>query len=292
VTTDGHDLLRSGRLDLAALAHLAARPPRFAPHEAPFWDDPHIARQMLAAHLDPTNDAASRRPETIDRTVAWLVAQLDLRPGQALLDLGCGPGLYCARFARRGLAVTGVDLSAVSLAHARRAARAQGLAIDYVQANYLELDAEAAFDVAVMIYFDFCVLPDADRDALLQRVRRALRPGGAFVFDVTTPRRQAALDGAERWAAREAGFWRPAPHLELTRTFVYPETATDLRQTVILEPDGRTVVYRIWNQAYTPESLATTLAAQGFGLGEVRADLAGTPYDPDGDALGAIAFPR
>jgi hypothetical protein len=27
-----------------------------------FWTDPHIAKQMLAAHIDPNTDAASRRP--------------------------------------------------------------------------------------------------------------------------------------------------------------------------------------------------------------------------------------
>ena len=49
-------------------------PEPFAPHDAPFWDDPYIASRMLEAHLDPSTDAASRRPATIERTVDHLTA--------------------------------------------------------------------------------------------------------------------------------------------------------------------------------------------------------------------------
>ena len=106
-------------------------------------------------------------------------------PTSTLLDLGCGPGLYCQRFARRGLTVTGLDLSAGSLAYARDVARKDGLAIEYIEANYLTLDVVESFEAVVMIYHDFSVLPDDGRDELLRRVRRALKPGGVFI--VTCP---------------------------------------------------------------------------------------------------------
>ena len=55
-----------GTLQVDAIAALLRRPALFAPGTSHFWTDPHISRQMLAAHLDPTTDAASRRPATID----------------------------------------------------------------------------------------------------------------------------------------------------------------------------------------------------------------------------------
>ncbi len=66
------------------------------------WTDPHVSKQLLAAHLDPKTDAASRRPESIDRTITWVVNLLDLKPGNKILDLGCGPGLYSQRLAKLG----------------------------------------------------------------------------------------------------------------------------------------------------------------------------------------------
>ena len=77
---------------LSDLIDLQQKPAPFTPGEALFWNDPHISAQMLKAHLDPAIEAASRKPETIDRSVAWLIDTLALKPGDALLDLGCGPG--------------------------------------------------------------------------------------------------------------------------------------------------------------------------------------------------------
>src|SRR5689334_6222274 len=98
-------LLDEGRLNLSQLAIISQKPPYFEPSHELFWTDPHIAQQMLAAHLDPATDAASRTPQTIDQTVQWITDRLALKPGARLLDLGCGPGLYCKRFAEHGLLV-------------------------------------------------------------------------------------------------------------------------------------------------------------------------------------------
>ena len=76
-----------------------------------FWNDPHISKGLLKAHLDPDTEAASRRPEFIDRSVEWIVSMLP--EGASLLDIGCGPGLYTKRLAERGLRVTGIDFSNV-----------------------------------------------------------------------------------------------------------------------------------------------------------------------------------
>ena len=125
------DLQRSLGRYADRLAPYRVRPEPFAPGEPLFWDAPDISTQMLATHLDPTTDLASRKLETIDASVAWIVATLGLQAGDSVFDLGCGPGLYAARLALRGLRVTGVDYSRRSIAFARDFARQQGLAIDY-----------------------------------------------------------------------------------------------------------------------------------------------------------------
>jgi SAM-dependent methyltransferase len=284
------ELVKCGRLDLEGLVRLTRRPALFTPHDAPFWNDPHIASQMLEAHLDPNTDAASRRPETIERCVIWLMEELALRPGARLLDLGCGPGLYAERFAARGVRVTGMDLSAGSLTYARNVSEERGLGVRYVEKSYLTLDDEAAHDAIILIYFDLGALPPATRDDLLQRIRRALRPGGRFAFDVKTPAHPRAADGATRWQATTGpGFWRPHPCLELHQTFWYPDTATEFRQHTIVDPDGRATVYRVWDQTYTPDTITETLSQQRFAIRSLHADLAGAPWQPDAPGLGVVA---
>ena len=43
------------------LADSGRKPQLFEPGEALFWDDPHISKSMLEAHLNPNVDGASRR---------------------------------------------------------------------------------------------------------------------------------------------------------------------------------------------------------------------------------------
>src|SRR5512141_801858 len=112
---------------ISQLIELQKKPAPFTPGEALFWDDPHISKQMLDAHLNPTMDAASRRPETIDHSVKWLRETLGLKPGDSLLDLGCGPGLYASRFARAGFRVTGMDYSHRSIEYATQYATEHNL---------------------------------------------------------------------------------------------------------------------------------------------------------------------
>ena len=280
-----------GNLDMDRLAALQAPPPAFAPGEPRFWTDPHIARQMLAAHLDPATDAASRRPETIERSVMWLISVLGLGPGNAVLDLGCGPGLYAQRLARRGLRVTGVDFSETSIAYAAQAAGVEGLDITYRCDDYLDLPDTGAYNAALLIYGDLCPLAPEQRARLLARVRRALRPGGRFVLDVTTPHLRQREGLKPGWyAAPAGGFWKPGPHLVLEQGFAYPHDLY-LDQYVVVEPGGQISVYRNWFQDYTPDTLRAELAEHGFAMDSVWGDLAGAPLAEGADWLGVIARP-
>ncbi len=56
--------------------------------------------------------------------VDFLVEELRLKPGATILDVGCGTGRHSVELARRGFAVTGVDLSDGMLAEARKHAAA------------------------------------------------------------------------------------------------------------------------------------------------------------------------
>ncbi|MBN1563620.1 MAG: class I SAM-dependent methyltransferase, partial [Anaerolineae bacterium] len=172
---------------LRQLEALSTPPEPFAPGAPLFWDDPHISKHLLAAHLDPNTEAASRHPDTIEAVINWLLDYLQLEPGAAWLDMGCGPGLYTSRLVQRGLTVTGIDYSRRSIAYAKEYAAEHDLPVTYRYQNYLTLDEVAQYDVISLIYGDFCPLSPENRAQLLANVRRALKPGGRFVFDLSTP---------------------------------------------------------------------------------------------------------
>src|SRR5690349_10311890 len=64
-----------------------------------------------------------------DRLIARVAALAGLKPGDKVLDLGCGTGMLAIGFARLGMAVTAMDPEPEMLAAAGSAAQAQGLPV-------------------------------------------------------------------------------------------------------------------------------------------------------------------
>ena len=274
---------------LSQLINLQQKPAPFEPGEPLFWNDPHISAQMLKVHLDPNTDAASRKPETIDRSVRWIIERLALKSNDAVLDLGCGPGLYASRFACAGLQVTGVDYSRSSIDYARRYASENNLNINYRYQNYLELEDANLYDAVFLIFGDFCPLSPQQRSTLLKHVNRALKPGGRFLLDVTTREHRKKHGNKNGWYTVESGFWKPGPHLVLEEGFDYPEQSIWLDQYTVIEGDGKVSVYRNWFQDYTPETITEELTQGGYSVESLWGDLTGTPYAPGSEWIGIIA---
>lgn len=283
------NILHGNKLDLNLLKVLAQKPGIFEPGEELFWDDPHISKRMLKAHLNPDIDAASRKPETIEKTVKNLIDSLNLKSGSKVLDLGCGPGLYCKCFAQLGFDVTGLDYSKNSIEYAVQDAARNALNIEYKYVNYLDMEYSAEFDVILLIYGDFCVLSNSDRDTLLRKIYNALKPDGYFIFDVTTRFHREKSGLKNRWYAADSGFWKPEPHLVLENGFDYPEESIYLDQYLVIEESGKVSVYRNWFHDYSLKAIIEVLGKHGFAVSTAWSDLTGKPYQEKSEWIGIVA---
>jgi SAM-dependent methyltransferase len=271
------------------LHDFAQRP---APHSRftakELWTRPHLARRMLQFHLDPGTELASRPPAAIDAIVEWLDRSLGLE-GKKLCDLGCGPGLYAARFARRGAEVTGVDFSRHSLDYAAAQAARSGHSIRYLHADYLTDTLPDGFDVVTLIYYDYCALPPNHRRRLLAKIRDMLRPGGKLVLDVVG---MGSLAAKREETIVETnlmgGFWAEGDYVGMQRTLLYPDEALSLDRVLIIEPTECWQIFN-WLQYYTPQRLSKEFSEAGFKVDALMGSLAGDPLTETGPAMGVIA---
>jgi len=116
-----------------------------------------------------------------EREYALVARAAELAPGQLVLDLACGPGIYARRLARAvpGGTVVGLDLSRPMLVYAAR--RSSQEAFDnvvWVRGDALDLPfQDAQFDV-VNCAGAIHLFPDVP--AVLDEVERVLKPGGCF----------------------------------------------------------------------------------------------------------------
>lgn len=273
------------------LTELLAKPKLYAPSTAPFWDDEHISKGMLAAHLNPEWDAASRTHVFIDTSVEWISRMLPSRENPQLLDLGCGPGLYTERFCRKGYQVTGVDLSKRSINYARESASKQGLGITYINQNYLELSLQDTFDIVVLIYCDYGVMSDDNREKILANAYRALKPNGHLILDVFTPLQHKGKSESTTWSYEQEDFWKAEPHLCLESFHRYDDSNTFLDRYIVVT-DTEIDCYNIWDHTFEAEDLLSELNGAGFADVNLYGNVAGAVYQPDSTLICAVAKKR
>ncbi len=268
------------------LQELALRPePWSVSTVKELWTRPHLASEMLNYHLSQETEHSSRTIDTIEKIVTWIDRQLDL-DGKRVVDLGCGPGLYSRRMAELGATVTGIDFSANSLEYARSRDTQN---IEYIEADYLEDDLPQGFDIAVLIYYDYCAMAPENRNRLLQKIHSMLKPDGHLVLDLYGP---GAFDAVSEHIEIEdrlmSGFFAPGDYIGIHKTDVYEDDWISLDRFVVVEP-GETWQIFNWVQYYTPESAVEELAEAGFMVNVMTGGLDGEPLAEDSKTIGVIA---
>jgi cyclopropane fatty-acyl-phospholipid synthase-like methyltransferase len=273
------------------LKRISRRPEPFAYYTSPqLWNDPHISKGMLKAHLDPDHDAASFRREFIDTAVDWMALRFRLSEETRICDFGCGPGLWTSRFAEKDAMTTGVDLSERSIRYAEAIAKEKNLAIRYILQDYLQFSTDDRFHLMTLIAGDFSVLSPDQSKALLSTFRTLLCEDGAVLLDVASMQRfHEATEKIDYEFCAAGGFWSPRPHHVFTSRFKYePEHLLCDKYTVV-EKDRELEIYN-WTQCYSIESIKKVFEDNGLRVVECFSDVAGAPLQDHARGVAVVAM--
>jgi ubiquinone/menaquinone biosynthesis C-methylase UbiE len=163
-------------------------------------------KQSANQHNQETGAAPKPAPQTDGQVISWpllyelilllvtrgkekdfrrFVADLvELRPGETVLDVGCGTGTQ-ALIAKEAVGaagrVCGIEPSLKMIAYARRKAARRGLVVDLQpgvieQLDYPDQSFEVIFCLIVMHH-----LPDETKLQGLKEMARVLKPGGRLL---------------------------------------------------------------------------------------------------------------
>lgn len=205
--------------------------------------------------------------------VAFLVDALELEPGMRVLDVGCGPGRHALELARRGIEVTGIDLSPDFVALAREAAAGEELPARFEVLDVRDLAADADYDALVCLCQGGFGLLGGDDAVVLERFARALRPGGRL-----------ALSAFSAYFALR--FLESGEEFD-PRTGVLHELAT------VRDAAGEERSFDLWTTCFTARELELLLTRTGLVVESVSSvhpgDYGSRPLDLDRAELLALA---
>jgi SAM-dependent methyltransferase len=140
------------------------------------------------AHAPVYEDNAFTKNSVLE--VDFLLEELSLQPGGSILDVGCGTGRHAIELAKRGYAVTGIDLSSEMLALAANAAKDAGVNVSWIHANATRFTLPGKYDGAICLCEGaFGLLGQGDDPigqplSILCNISRSLKPHAKAMFTV------------------------------------------------------------------------------------------------------------
>jgi SAM-dependent methyltransferase len=205
------------------------------------WFEP-VAEHLGAAYLRYSFTKGT--PQEVD----FVVEQLQLAPGQRVLDVGCGPGRHAYALAERGIAVHGIDISERFIELAREGAP-QGATFERLDARAMVFEAE--FDAAVCLCQGAFGLMTANGDdfTVLAAIGRALKPGGRL-----------ALSAFSSYFVIK--HWEEAEFDAATRV--------NHERTEITNEAGEVATVDLWTGCYTPRELHLMSEACGLCVDSIN----------------------
>lgn len=196
------------------------------------------------------------------RYYAQLLGRCGVTRG-SVCECACGTGSLTSELQRLGYAMTGVDLSQEMLSVAQQKARERGLTIPFVCQDMCKLTLHKR-QHAILCTCDginYLTTPDRAR-RFFRAAHAALRPGGALVFDVSTPYKLEHILGSNTLGSQEEDLpyvwqnaWHPRTHTVEMRLSIF-ERGQDGRYARLEE--------RQRQRAHSREELTAYLAEAGF----------------------------
>jgi SAM-dependent methyltransferase len=209
---------------------------------------------------------AERTPIEVDQ----IEALLQLRPPRRILDLPCGQGRHAIELARRGYAVTGVDLSPYMLSVARDRAAVSGVRVRWLVGDMREALPGQSFDLVLNLFTSFGYFDDeADDLRVVRAAASMLEPGGRFLLEVINGQRIMGNFQEREW------FTVGQTAVMERRSLDVPTRRMVVERTVSSANGDETTVHAV--RLYRGTEVETMLRQAGFSGVELYGDWGGAP---------------
>jgi SAM-dependent methyltransferase len=216
-------------------------------------------------------------PEHTDGEADTIVQLLCAAPGAQLLDVPCGGGRLSLVLAELGYRLTGVDVSAEFLAHARSCDGADR--VNWEHREMRDLPWPGRFDGGFCVGNSFGYLDDEGNAAFLRAVAAALKPGARFILE--TPMVLENLLGH----LQDRPWWKVGEiYLLVSNHYDHTRSRLDIEYTFLA--NGRSEVRHGSHRAYRFAELRQLIESSGFDVSVAK------PWTRDSHSVTFVATRR
>lgn len=219
------------------------------------------------------------------RGIAEAVQKLaELKEGNSILDVCCGPGRISVELALLGLKVTGVDITQPFLDAAKETADDEGVQLTLINQDMRTYTCQEKFDCAVNVYNSFGYCDKIEDDIkILKSVHGALKDGGTFILECIS--RESAIKYFT------PGEWFERAGKTVLTEFTIEGAWEGLRSRwILIGKDGTKIDHTFIQRLYSAAELRDILVKEcGFKSAEVYGGFNGEAYDQNLSTMVIVA---
>lgn len=115
--------------------------------------------------------------------VNFLIDELNVQPGQHILDIPCGFGRHAIEFAQRGYKVTGIDISMTFIDNLTAKVKAEKLTITPIKTDILKMQLSEQFSGAICMGNSFGYFNFSKMQIFIEKVASCLAKGAKFIIN-------------------------------------------------------------------------------------------------------------
>jgi len=215
-------------------------------------------------------------PDQTKAEADFLIKVLNCAAGAHVLDVPCGNGRLSFELAKRGLRVTGVDISEEFVNEARALKRsldpsAHADGTDFILGDMRNIEGESIYDGAYCFGNSFAFMEHADMEKFLRGVAQALKPGARFIVE-TAMAAESVLPDFEEQTSHQIG------DISVTIKERYRAEESCIDSEYIFERDGKSETRESMEWIYTVAEIRRMLEHAGFAVLEIYGSLKLKPY--------------
>jgi SAM-dependent methyltransferase len=140
-------------------------------------------------NYDALADLYERQYANYRDDIAFYARLAERENAKEILELGAGAGRVSVALVRRGLNITGLELSAAMLERGKKFSTRENAIVNFVLGDMTDFKLEQKFPLVIAPFNVLMHLYSlSDQDRALEMVRNHLEPNGVFAFDLYQPR--------------------------------------------------------------------------------------------------------